>query len=306
MEIAELARKAAASTAEEFSSLVKTNVEVLVKERSRGRSGELDIEGGLVYLPSRGKAIVVGDLHGDLQSLIFILEDSGFIRSSPQDREYIVFLGDYGDRGDESVEVYYLILSLKSIFKEKVILLRGNHEGPQDLGVRPHDLPYFLRARYAGEWRKIYESLRELFDSLLHSVIAKEKYLMLHGGLPEGITSVSDIAYAHQYHPDKRYLEQILWSDPGRTPQTCPSPRGAGRIFGEKITREILDRLGIRTLIRSHEPCEGTSLNHKGKVLTLFSRKGAPYFNSRAAYLEIDLSDRAKSGQELVKEARYF
>jgi len=306
MEIAELTSKAAASTAEEFSNLAKISVDALIEERSRGRSGELEIESGLVYLPSQGKVIVVGDLHGDLQSLIFILEDSGFMRSSPPAREYMIFLGDYGDRGDESVEVYYLILSLKSIFKEKVILLRGNHEGPQDLGVRPHDLPYFLRARYADEWRKTYESLRELFDSLPHSVIAKGKYLMLHGGLPEGITSVDDIAYAQQHHPDKRYLEQILWSDPGQTPKSYPSPRGAGRIFGEKITREVLDRLGVKTLIRSHEPCEGTSLNHKGKVLTLFSRKGVPYFNSQAAYLEIDLSDKAKSGQELVKEARCF
>ncbi len=306
MEISQLTSKAAASTAEEFSNLAKISVDALIEERSRGRSGELEIEGGLVYLPSQGKVIVVGDLHGDLQSLIFILEESRFIRSSPPAREYMIFLGDYGDRGDESVEVYYLILSLKSIFKEKVILLRGNHEGPQDLGVRPHDLPYFLRARYGGEWRKTYESLRELFDSLPHSLIAKEKYLMLHGGLPEGITSVSDIAYAQQYHPDKRYLEQILWSDPGQTPKSYPSPRGAGRIFGEKITREVLDRLGVKTLIRSHEPCEGTSLNHKGKVLTLFSRKGVPYFNSQAAYLEIDLSDKAKSGQELVKEARCF
>jgi hypothetical protein len=306
MEIAQLTRKATASTAEEFSNLVKTGVETLIEERSRGRSGELEIEGGLVYLPSKGKTIVVGDLHGDLQSLIFILEESGFMRSSAQGREYIVFLGDYGDRGNESVEVYYFILSLKSIFKEKVILLRGNHEGPPDLGVRPHDLPYFLRARYAGKWRNIYESLQELFDSLHHSVIVKEKYLMLHGGLPEGITSVADIAYAHQYHPDKRYLEQILWSDPGQSPRSYPSPRGAGRIFGEKITREVLGQLGVKTLIRSHEPCEGTFLNHKGKVLTLFSRKGEPYFNSQAAYLEIDLSAKAKSGQELVKEARYF
>ena len=306
MEISQLTSKAAASTAKEFSNLAKISVDALIEERSRGRSGELEIESGLVYLPSQGKVVVVGDLHGDLQSLIFILEDSGFMRSSPQAREYMIFLGDYGDRGDESVEVYYLILSLKSIFREKVILLRGNHEGPQDLGVRPHDLPYFLRARYGGEWRKTYESLRELFDSLPHSLIAKEKYLMLHGGLPEGITSVDDIAYAQQYHPDKRYLEQILWSDPGQTPKSYPSPRGAGRIFGEKITREVLDRLGVKILIRSHEPCEGTSLNHKGKVLTLFSRKGVPYFNSQAAYLEIDLSDKAKSGQELVKEARCF
>jgi hypothetical protein len=306
MEISQLTSKAAASTAEEFSNLVKTSVEMLIEERSRGRSGELEIEGGLVYLPSQGKTIVVGDLHGDLQSLIFILERSEFIRNSPQAREYIIFLGDYGDRGAQSVEVYYLILSLKSIFREKVILLRGNHEGPRDLGVRPHDLPYFLRVKYADEWRKTYKSLRELFDSLHHGVIVREKYLMLHGGLPEGITSVSDIAYAHQYHPDKRYLEQILWSDPGQTSKSYPSPRGAGRIFSEKMTREVLGQLGVKTLIRSHEPCEGTSLSHKGKVLTLFSRKGEPYFNSQAAYLEIDLSDKAKSGQELVKEARYF
>ena len=42
----------------------------------------------------------------------------------------LIFLGDYGDRGDKSAEIYYIILKLKLAFPEQVVLLRGNHEAP--------------------------------------------------------------------------------------------------------------------------------------------------------------------------------
>ena len=129
---------------------------------------------------------------------------------------------------------------------------------------------------------------------------------MLHGGLPEGISSIEDIAKAHQTHPTTRYLEQILWSDPGTFKDSYPSPRGAGRIFGENISRKVLELLGLQTLIRSHEPCDGTLATHKGKVLTLFSRKGPPYYNANAAYLEIELSFPAKNAYQLSQEAHLF
>ena len=251
--------------------------------------------------------MVIGDLHGDLDSLIFILKDSKFIQALESENQvYAVFLGDYGDRGSYSPEVYHVVLTLKSMFRENVIMLRGNHEGPPDMEFGPHDLPYFLRGRFGANWKKVYGELRQLFDLLCHSAVVEGKYLMLHGGLPENIISLSDIAWAHETHPTKSHLEEILWSDPGEEEASYPSPRGAGRVFGREVTKAVLGRLGVKTLIRSHEPCDGIVVQQKGRVLTLFSRKGPPYYNSQAAYLEIDLSRQAMDAYKLAREARRF
>ncbi|MEA1963720.1 MAG: metallophosphoesterase [Candidatus Aerophobetes bacterium] len=306
MNLEELAKKAFLVGGEELQGLITSVKKNLREERAVQKMNNLKIEEGLIHLPPEGVAIVVGDLHGDLESLIFILKESGFIKRVKREKIFIVFLGDYGDRGERSIEVYYLVLTLKSVYRQNVILLRGNHEGPKDLGVSPHDLPYFFQERYGEKWERIYVSLRELFDFLSHTVIVKDKYLMLHGGLPENISSIHDIAYAYQNHPDKKDLEEILWSDPAETEGSYPSPRGAGRIFGKDITMKILDKLNVKALIRSHQPCDGVLVNHKERVLTLFSRKGPPYYNSCAAYLEIDLSSEAKSARQLAKEAHKF
>jgi protein phosphatase len=57
----------------------------------------------------------------------------------------------------------------------------------------------------------------------------------------------------------------------------------------------------VQLLIRGHEPCpEGFKINHDGKVLTLFSRKGSPYFNKYAAYLDTPLSDKIERAEQLL------
>jgi len=306
MRIKELIEKTSFLNADDFSVLIQEVTLILKKERERGGTSEQVIRGGLVYLPLKGKALLVGDLHGDMKSLTYILASSGYMEEKNGNLPYLVFLGDYGDRGEESIEVYCLILKLKNLFRQKIVLLRGNHEGPRDLEVHPHDLPFFLVRKYGDKGKEIYAHLQELFDRLHHSVIVEGKYLMLHGGLPQGINSVDEIAYAHQTHPRTDYLKEILWNDPGERKEDYPSPRGVGRIFGEKLTADILAKLGVRTLIRSHQSCEGVSVRHGGKVFTLFSRKGHPYYNYQAAYLEIALPDKAKSGYELAKEAHFF
>jgi len=47
----------------------------LISDELRGSSG-LQITGRLVHLPPRGEAIIIGDLHGDLKSLEYILRKS--------------------------------------------------------------------------------------------------------------------------------------------------------------------------------------------------------------------------------------
>lgn len=290
-----LVREASEVDAAGFVRLVENVVERLKEERRVAGLRNFRVVEGLVELKTGDGMVVVGDIHGDLESLTYILEDSGFPESVGLDKGFIlIFLGDYGDRGEYSPEVYHVVLSLKEKFPDNVVMLRGNHEGPPDLLAVPHDLPYHLKRRFSSEWEKTYDALLKLFEWLPHSAVLKPKYLFLHGGIPSGAESLEDLAYAYRNHPAKGFLEEILWNDPEEGfAGVYPSPRGAGRLFGPDVTERFLGKNNLDMLIRGHEPCsEGFKLNHNGKVLTLFSRKGAPYYNTYAAYLKLEGDER--------------
>jgi hypothetical protein len=292
------------SKAVQSDSFVKTveNVINLLHGES-GKIGNLTISERLIKLEPLGEALVIGDLHGDLESLISILQSSGFTRKIASSKDAtLIFLGDYGDRGEYSAEVYYTILKLKLAFPEQVVLLRGNHEGPDDLMASPHDLPMQFQFRFKENWKIAYTKTRELFAYLYNAVLVEERYLLVHGGLSPNINSIQDLANANMTHPNQEFLEDLLWSDPNdMVKEVLYSPRGAGKLFGKSVTEKVLKKLNVKILIRGHEPCqEGFKLNHNGKVLTLFSRKGSPYFNEYGAYLQLPLSEKFKSAEQLV------
>lgn len=94
----------------------------------------------------------------------------------------------------------------------------------------------------------------------------------------------------------------MLWSDPDESGQGVSlSPRGAGELFGKRVTEEVLEKVNAKILIRGHESsASGFKINHDGKVLTLFSRKGSPYFNGYGAYLQLPLSEKPENAQQLI------
>ena len=302
-----LAELATESNVEEFLRLVRKVSRQLAAEN--GRVGNLKITGRLVEVPPVGEAIIVGDLHGDLKSLVHILEDSKFLGKAKSGSDVLlVFLGDYGDRGTYSPEVYYVVLKLKEMFPERVILMRGNHEGPPDLLASPHDLPLQMKNKFGNKGSEAYLKLRELYNHLYTGVIIKDRIVLLHGGAPSQATTVNDIAYAHETHPRERHLEEILWNDPWKGIKgTIASPRGAGRLFGEDVTNKLLTMLNVKALIRGHESCtDGYKSIHGGRVLTLFSRKGPPYNNSYGAYLHLDISQKVEKPKQLLEGVHKF
>jgi protein phosphatase len=305
--VSQIVKEALEVQSEVFNELVNDAVELLSEES--GEVGNLHVSGRLVRLKPLGQALIIGDLHGDLESLADILRQSGFVQKLDRtDDAFLVFLGDYGDRGAFSAEVYYTVLSLKLLFPRQVILMRGNHEGPDDLMADPHDLPEQFQNRFGEKWTEAYARIRKLFAYLYNAVLVEDRYLLIHGGVPCQVATIEDLAYAHAEHPKQCFLEEMLWSDPNEAvEQTCPSPRGAGKLFSKKVTDEVLEKLNVKVLIRGHEPCqEGFKIDHGGKVLTLFSRKGPPYFNAYGAYLDVELSKKPENAQQLIPYIHRF
>ena len=103
-------------------------------------------------------------------------------------------------------------------------------------------------------------------------------------------------------------MEELLWNDPDEQAHgVFPSPRGAGNLFGKTVTQEVLAKLNVKILIRGHEPAgEGYKINHDGKILTLFSRKGPPYFNTYGAYLDMPLAEKFENANQLLPYIHKF
>ena len=69
------------------------------------------------------RTFVIGDIHGCSMAL-----DNLISSCDPKEADTLVFLGDYVDRGKQSLETVILLLAYKVKFKENFFLLRGNHE----------------------------------------------------------------------------------------------------------------------------------------------------------------------------------
>jgi len=255
----------------------------------------LDVKGKLVTLPTSGELIVVGDIHGDLGSLEHILRETRFEESLIEGENlYLLCLGDYVDRGPRQVQVLIRLLRLLGSYPGSVVLLRGNHEGPRDVPFHPHDFPLALRDAYGSEALSVYKEFRALCDELYTAAVIPKKTLFLHGGVPAGLTGLNDLAYAHMEHPAKDTLVQVLWNDPVEECGAYSSPRGVGRLFGPDVADSVLKRLGVSTLVRSHQSCEGYTWVEG--TLTLFSCRLPDYGNRRAAYLRMPLDGVLRQG----------
>ena len=256
--------------------------------------------GKLVEIGDSESLTVVGDLHGDLESFDRILNNW-----KDKKNNYIIFLGDYADRGKNGLEIIEKLIELKN--KENVILIKGNHENYDKSGeplFGPCTLIDEVESK-RGYWNSYFSKhLMSFFNDLYLAAIAEKNILFVHGGISSKIKSLEDLR-----HPT--YVEEdIIWSDPNilENGEHYNRRRGAGVEFGEDITEKVLDGLKVNLLIRSHQPnlaWNGPNLTQK-KVVTISSTN---FYGGRPHYLEIPsskISEIVISPSEVKKYAKFL
>ena len=226
---------------------------------------------------------ICGDTHGQFNDLLRLFEFGG----RPPETKYL-FLGDYVDRGKNSVETMCLLLAYKIKYPQNLFLLRGNHESE----IINHVYGFYdeCRRRYNI---KTYKLFSDCFNWLPISAIVDDKILCMHGGISPDLTSLDRIRKIVRPTevPDKGLLCDLLWSDPDKNVDGWGgNERGVSVTFNENIVNKMVEDLDIDLICRAHQVVEkGYEFFADKKLVTVFSAPNyCNQFDNAGAMMIVD------------------
>jgi hypothetical protein len=141
-------------------------------------------------LPSGSEVIFHGDFHGDIHSfnaMLDSLNQAGTLKDFrlTKPNTYMVFLGDYTDRGNYGIEVLYTMLRLKLANPEQVFMARGNHEDIQM--IASYGFLAECQKKYANQFSPgLIGRLYDFFPVVIYVGSGEDFIQCNHGGMEPG------------------------------------------------------------------------------------------------------------------------
>ncbi|KAJ9536994.1 hypothetical protein OSB04_029727 [Centaurea solstitialis] len=230
-------------------------------------------------LQLRAPIKIFGDLHGQFGDLMRLFDEYGS-PSTAGDIAYIdyLFLGDYVDRGQHSLETISLLLALKVEHPQNIHLIRGNHEAADInalFGFRIECIERMGERDGIWAWHRI----NRLFNWLPLAALIEKKILCMHGGIGRSINHVEQIENLQRpisMEAGSIVLMDLLWSDPTENDSVeglRPNARGPGLVtFGPDRVMEFCNNNDLQLIVRAHEcVMDGFERFAQGHLITLFS-----------------------------------
>ncbi|TKY67011.1 Serine/threonine-protein phosphatase BSL2 [Spatholobus suberectus] len=230
-------------------------------------------------LQLRAPIKIFGDLHGQFGDLMRLFDEYG-APSTAGDIAYIdyLFLGDYVDRGQHSLETISLLLALKVEYPNNVHLIRGNHEAADInalFGFRIECIERMGERDGIWAWHRI----NRLFNWLPLAALIEKKIICMHGGIGRSINHVEQIENIQRpitMEAGSIVLMDLLWSDPTENDSVeglRPNARGPGLVtFGPDRVMEFCNNNDLQLIVRAHEcVMDGFERFAQGHLITLFS-----------------------------------
>ena len=238
---------------------------------------------------------IFGDIHGQFDDLMKFFELWGEPSEDPLHGDInsidYLFLGDYVDRGDYSLETICLLMALKIKYPEKIFLLRGNHEDHLincSFGFYDECQERLSNDRLSEELN-VFKAINDFFEYLPLVAIIENEIVCLHGGIGAHFNDIKDVEnfqrplkVVHEALTDEeKIVMDILWSDPtdndnekGIQLNQIRDSKCYGNIvkFGPDIVDNFLEKNDKSLIIRAHEcVLDGFERFCGGKLITVFS-----------------------------------
>jgi serine/threonine-protein phosphatase 2A catalytic subunit len=233
--------------------------------------------------PVRAPVTVCGDIHGQFYDLKELFRIGGY----PPETNYL-FLGDYVDRGFHSLETATLMLLYKVRYRDRITLLRGNHESRQITQVYGFYDECLRKYSSPNVWKAFVSA----FDYLPLTALIENQIFCQHGGLSPTIDTLDNVRSLDRFQeiPHEGPMCDLLWSDPDDRTGWGISPRGAGYTFGADISEQFNHNNGLKLIARAHQlVMEGYNWCHDRNVVTIFSAPNYCYrCGNQGAIMEID------------------
>ena len=236
-----------------------------------------------LFLPPTRHSYVFGDTHGNLEDMHFFA-DNVWKLGVPLTAGRFLFLGDYVDRGSNSLEVTAYLLALKLQSCGKVFLLRGNHETRDVNGWEDHyrerSFLWQCKDRFGvAKGELVWEQLNQVFDRLPLAAVIDRDIFCVHGGIPRrppsvdasvsrlelinrvpsraGVSPPNELECAET----QQVAAECVWSDPAMEDQEPEldsagfgaSLRGGGTVcFGNRAIDDFLAEVRARASEREN------------------------------------------------------
>ncbi|XP_064478753.1 serine/threonine-protein phosphatase alpha-2 isoform-like isoform X1 [Ornithodoros turicata] len=208
---------------------------------------------------------IVGDIHGQFSDLLRHLDALG----CPPNANYL-FLGDYVDRGKQSLETICLVLAFKVKYPDNFFLLRGNHECASI--NRIYGFYDECKRRYSI---KLWKTFTDCFNCLPVAALVEGTIFCMHGGLSPDLLSLNQLRDLPRPTdvPNHGLLCDLLWSDPDEDITGWgENDRGVSYTFGGDVVRAFLEKHGCSLVVRAHQVVEdGYQFFQKRQLVTVFS-----------------------------------
>jgi len=223
------------------------------------------IEEQPMFLELQAPLTICGDTHGQYPDLLRLFE----VGQHPPETNYL-FLGDYVDRGKQSIETISLLLAYKIKNPVNFFLLRGNHE----CGSINRIYGFYdeCKRRYSV---KLWKLFTDLFNVFPVAACLDDKIFLVHGGLSPSLQTLDQLSQLKRPTdiPEKGLLCDLLWSDPESGGKSWKeNDRGVSYTFSEKVLTNFLEKNELDLVCRAHQVVEeGYEFFGDKELVTVFS-----------------------------------
>ena len=209
---------------------------------------------------------ICGDIHGQYYDLLRVFD---ILNYPPQST--FLFLGDYVDRGKQSLECLLLLLCLKIQYPDKIFLLRGNHES--EALNKIYGFYDECKRRLSI---KCFKKITNLFNMMPISALINENILCMHGGLSKDLQNIEQINKILRPTdiPNEGLLCDLLWSDPNEslTEDFGPNERNISVTFSKDYVKNFVEKNNLDLICRAHQVVEeGFEFFADMKLVTIFT-----------------------------------
>ena len=238
-------------------------------------------------IPLQAPITVCGDIHGQFYDFLQYFKTHTVLNN----KKYL-FLGDYVDRGENSIEVISYLFALKIRYPNNVWLLRGNHE-TRDISTY-YGFKKECDTQYGEQGSAIWEAFNEAFLYLPLTAVISERIFCVHGGLSQDLSSIEDIEAISRplTVPESGLVCDLLWADPDPEHYGFfESERGVSYTFGKDVADEFLNNHDYDLICRAHQQVENGydfPFYPDNSVLTVFTAPDYDHSGNKGAVLDIN------------------